>query len=236
LFSQAPSSLLEYLDDPYVIEYLKNNFKGEWKNKLKMMREGHVFQDMCQMKGEYNFTFSKWSPRRVHEEHEKLIRKNGLEQVSDIEIAWLKKLPIGNFHYKGYDVYLLNKESDIALEGYIMRHCVASYAKLVKRENYLVFSVRKGEKRISTIGINKWGTSLGSGIGLLNFENPEENPVYNSGLFVFNQHYGPSNTVITDKTLQEIPEFIEETLNQSDKDSNSYADVQLNQEIQVVNL
>ena len=90
---------------------------------------------------------------------------------------------------------LLDNAFDIADEGTCMNHCVGLYAGDVARGTYLVYSVRdmKGN-RLSTLGIR-----------------------IVEGKYVFNQHYGKCNSVVTD--VEQIA-IVESVLVKLNKESN----------------
>ena len=189
-----PTTLLNSSIDPEVALYLKNNFKGKWSKPGELRREIDMFSDTKRLS--YNM-FDKmylWSPRRVAEEHEKLVRKAYASKYSATTFKWADQLPIGAFCYGGYEVTPLLSAADIGMEGAAMRHCVGGYADLSANGEYLVFSVKKDGMRYSTIGMH---------MGL------------NKQMHVsFNQQYKRYNErLLPEDIANEIPKFIEEMIN-----------------------
>lgn len=189
-----PTTLLNFSIDPEIALYLKNNFKGKWSKLGELHREIDMFRDTKRLSHNMFDKMYLWSPRRVAEEHEKLVRKAYASKYSATTFKWADQLSIGAFCYGGYEVTPLLNAADIGMEGSAMSHCVGGYANLSADGEYLVFSVKKDGMRYSTIGMH---------MGL------------NKQMHVsFNQQYKRYNErLLPEDIANEIPKFIEEMIN-----------------------
>jgi hypothetical protein len=89
----------------------------------------------------------QWSYKRWEEEHNRLTKDFLTKQYSDKTFT-----EVVVYEEDGYTFTLLNNQLDIATEGKIMRHCVASYTGQAIRGKYAVFRVEgKGER--ATLGL-----------------------------------------------------------------------------------
>lgn len=87
----------------------------------------------------------QWSYLRMREEHERATRELLRQRYSDKKFAreW-------TFSDSGYTAVQLVSQADIATEGAIQHHCVASYAGEAARGKYFVFRI-EGKER-ATLG------------------------------------------------------------------------------------
>lgn len=203
--------------------YAAKHYRGKW-NKLKLNntelnRDFHTYNDLVRMKGGHGnyraiLETINWSPRRVKEEHENLIRIEIAKKYSTDSFKWLENFPIKRFESNGFTSELLMSPAEIGNEGVIMNHCVGSYAKNVEEMNYLIFSVKDSAgMRYSTIGVNvtfykpisifenKNSTDLLPGEAVLvgpdaYFVKPTEPGA--KFKFIPNQHYKAFNQVVRD--------------------------------------
>lgn len=226
-----PTSLLKHGYSTQASMFLAANMKGKWAKQKELDPIEHLFTDTVRMmtRHENEVTLAridptKWSLRRLEEEHEKYTRMAYKATYTTDQFNWVKDVPIGPFSFEGYDVIPLFNAFDIGLEGNMMNHCVGSYAELSKAGDYLVFSVRKNGLRHSTIGMR---------MNLEYAQVPEYPPILSFNemknmkeqtfkvvprLFklsvTFNQQYMRYNKMLDPKDpANEIPNLIERTLN-----------------------
>lgn len=191
--SDIPSTLIPLAASLHeeVLLYLKKNFKGSWKDKKKMLFEGRLYSDSIQLAEQLGKKVNpKWSPRRMKEEHGKMIQEFNARKYSADVFEWTKGMP-KRIEHLGYVAALLDSRRAIADEGTAMGHCVAGYAEESANGNYLVYSVTKDGERSSTIGIHR----------------PRH---YDGGSFVedkhwqVQQHYGRFNARVDDEAEKAI--------------------------------
>lgn len=156
-----PSTLLKHKFTTNSLKFLMNNCKGKWAKYKELKEFDDLYSDTVRMMVRHENEDSlskidptKWSIRRLNEEHERYTRLAYKATYSADQFAWADDVHIGPFWYMGYEVIPLFNAYDIGLEGNAMNHCVGSYADLSKRGDYLVFSVRKDGIRHSTIGMH----------------------------------------------------------------------------------
>ena len=227
--NKVPTTLLSHQYPVEASLFIANNMKGKWAKQTELDPIEHLFTDTVRMMARHEneetllrIDPSKWSLRRLQEEHDKYSKLAYKATYSSDQFKWIKDVPIGPFSYKGYEVIPLFNAYDIGLEGSAMNHCVGSYADLSKRGDYLVFSVRKDGLRHSTIGmrmeleykkaykkqpLTKWDPDAKHG----EFEVID---VLHSVNVKFNQQYKRYNKMLDmDDPANEIPGFIERMLN-----------------------
>lgn len=103
----------------------------------------HLIRDTRRMVDDFN---PQWGYRRMREEHERATRDLLLKRHSDKKFTddWA-------YAEKGYTATLLTSKADIATEGAVQHHCVASYAGYAAKGDYAVFRI-EGKER-ATAGI-----------------------------------------------------------------------------------
>lgn len=177
--------------------YAKLQCKGGWSSPLTMQNIFITYQDTAEMRKRYDNKDSKamltWSTKRLNAEHEAYIKRSFIEKYSDKPFTWAEELGIGTFSYKGYEVTPLLSEMEIGVEGQAMQHCVGMYGSRSSRQEYLVCSVKKNGERYSTIGIRMYYSNLDLMIG-------------------FDQQYMKYNKRVEDPIVDEIPQFIIDSL------------------------
>ena len=89
----------------------------------EMIDLGDVIRDALRMMHASQIDAPDWSPRRWREEHDRLARESARRAASPKPFIepW-------SMSYGDYTATLLVSPADIAEEGAVMRHCVASYA------------------------------------------------------------------------------------------------------------
>jgi hypothetical protein len=204
--SNLPSTLLRMKEINYLnvdaIQYLANNFKGEWNNKHKMITEGRYFQEMAKMaKDQGKDVSTKWSVRRVKEEHDKLVVTANKKKYSTVPFIHLKDFKVKQIEHEGYVATLLESPYDIYAEGSYMGHCVGMYSSYVASDNYLVYSVTKNGERSSTIGINITKHER-------DVETVTGTEAIKTNHYTLQQQYGRFNKTVTDVHEKEIANLL----------------------------
>lgn len=118
----------------------------------------HLFWDTRQQADELGERFNpEWSIRKMKEKHQEFSRRILEKDFSAERFKWLegRNLPTTFAYAGGYTATLLQSPFEVAEEGSAMRHCVASYISWCQKGRYLVYSIRKGEERSSTLGIDQ---------------------------------------------------------------------------------
>lgn len=114
------------------------------KEMMEFIRTQHIVRDTRDMLGAlFN---EEWSLARMEREHADAVKDLARKQYSDkrFAAAW-------SFSEEGFTATLLTSKLDIATEGAVQHHCVASYAKHAARGAYAVFRI-EGKER-ATAGI-----------------------------------------------------------------------------------
>ena len=83
-----------------------------------------------------------WSVRRLGREHDRLARAAILTETDPTPFTEPQTLHAGDFRFTR-----LISAADLALEGHVMRHCIASYAEAARRDEIAVFRVEGADKR-----------------------------------------------------------------------------------------
>lgn len=110
-----------------------------------------------------------WSYRRWNEAHNEFTRNFYTKKYSSKPFT-----EVVSYEEGPYTFTLLNSQSEIAIEGSTMRHCVGSYADKASRGNYAVFRVTGKEKATLGVGIRH-------------------------GVAEFDQCYGVANSQVSDE-------------------------------------
>jgi hypothetical protein len=188
---------LHYQVVPDELRYIAMHYKGSWSNKKVVSDAGHLFRDTKRMADQLGLHVDvRWTPRRMKEEHDKMFSELNARRYPKTQFESTKNILVKEFNAGEYSAHLLESAFDIAEEGNSMGHCVAGYSGSVRDGEYLVYSVRKGGERSSTLGIHigEWGK--------------DKTPYY-----MFNQHYAKYNRRVTDETEASIPQKILDLLN-----------------------
>jgi hypothetical protein len=113
-----------------------------------------MIRDTARMANQLGFDINYgWSLKRWQKEHD-LAAKETLKQ----KFCPKPFTEAVNYSVDGYSFTLLNSKLDIATEGSIMHHCVASYADRASESSCHVFRVEGNER--ATLGVSDNGTSL----------------------------------------------------------------------------
>lgn len=209
--ADLPSTLIQY--SGYIgstaLIYLKNNFKGSWKDFDKMVRESRIYTDTARLAEQLGEKMNpKWSPRRIHEEHNRMSRELNARKFSPKPFEWTVNLP-HEIEHEGYKATLLNSRLLIAEEGTAMGHCVAGYAEQVARGDYLVYSVTKDGERSSTVGLY---------LHQISHEKIGEPKPVQIRTWKLQQHYGKYNEYLKEEAEKQIGNKIVAALNLKEKE------------------
>lgn len=121
------------------------------RDKMSFRQTIHLITDTRSMLGDaFN---PEWSYARMKREHDDAVKAENAKRYSSKSFAepW-------SYSADGYTATLLTSPLDIANEGRLMRHCVASYAKLAAKGSYAVFEI-DGKER-ATLGVKR--TNIGA--------------------------------------------------------------------------
>jgi PcfJ-like protein len=141
-------------------------------------RTHHLIQDTQRMARQLGEEVNrKWSLKRWNEEHDRMTKEVTAKKYSSNDFAEVVVYEEGPYTFT-----LLTNQRDIAIEGTVMKHCVASYAMAAARGNYAVFKV-EGKER-ATLGLRK-PTGMGS-------------TMLGMGLY-FDQCYGQFNSMVSEE-------------------------------------
>jgi len=152
----TPSTLLKTVGNmsSKYSDYLITNFKGKWKDKKLVWDQIILFRDTQIMAREFDMPFDpKWTPRRMKEEHDKLVKIDHDRKYSPEPMDAVKDIQPERLEHNGFVATLLKNAREIGDEGSCMNHCVGMYSRYVQAGIYLVYSVTKNGERTSTIGI-----------------------------------------------------------------------------------
>ena len=97
-------------------------------------------------------TLSKRSTKNVLALHDALRQESMSRTAPSKDINWVSKYGNINTNVKDYTFTIYNTTGDIVKEGIDMRHCVGCYSNSVLVSKYLVISIRKDGKKVSTLG------------------------------------------------------------------------------------
>lgn len=92
------------------------------------------------------------STKNVLALHDTLVQEGMSRRKPSKDIEWVSKYDGVDTNVKDYTFTIYNTTGDIVREGVDMRHCVGCYSDSVLNNNYLVISVRRGGKKVSTLG------------------------------------------------------------------------------------
>ena len=173
-----PSALLHTgLTDWGVIEWAKEKrvctkLGKKWTRYRHYIKDSYLLAERLGKpltKKDFPETLDGW--KETHDTLKKEVNalqysKNKWPHISELKWAYDPSL--------GFDVVLYDNAFDILTEGKEMHHCVAGYAEMVGKKKYLVFSIRKGGERHSTLGVR----------------------ITESGLYMFDQHYKKYNQAL----------------------------------------
>jgi hypothetical protein len=181
------------------IDWFLNNYKGhttldQRSERLRMMT---IYKDTQRMSVQLGEDFNpKWSYRRISEKHEEFTRAIHRRHYSDDVFPWTTLLPeeVKKVEHEDYTATLLDNALAIREEGDSMGHCVGSYAVRSSNADYMVYSITKGDERVSTLGINVDN----------HISKEEHKPRALRGGYRFNQHYGKYNSYVTDEDVKTL--------------------------------
>jgi hypothetical protein len=200
-----PTSLLKginsiYQVDTAALKHLAMHYKGQWNNKKKMQEASRLFLDTKLMANQLGLVVdARWTPRRLKEEHDRMFAELNAKRYPKTPFEVTKNIRVKELKVGEYTAHILESAFDIAEEGNAMGHCVAGYSRLVSEGRYLVYSIKKGDERSSTLGvtIKDWEA--------------DKKPYY-----MKNQHYGKYNRRVTDEVEASIPNKILDLLNKKE--------------------
>lgn len=127
----------------------------------KICHISSVVEDTMMMAEEIMYkTNPDWSWKRWQEEHTIVTRKRRAAEFCDKEIL------VGVYRYLHREVLselgdkatLLTSALDVALEGDVMGHCVAGYARGCTRGEYVVYHIELTDGTVGTLGCTVVGT------------------------------------------------------------------------------
>lgn len=214
-----PSSLLKSKlnHHPYEALKLAKEELGISYEAMKSSREVRVilqeFFDTKRMLQDEGMEFNpNWSYRRLKEEHTAASRRqqevyHNRESQRNAKYAELMKIDFSTLHAglipyefdSGVKAVPLLSVKEVQSEGSAMHHCVGSYANDCAQGGYVVYSLEKDGQK-STLGIIV-------------------SKVDDHKMFMFNQHYGKCNALITDKDVLIAGTEIVKYLNTAHKES-----------------
>lgn len=182
-----------------VLRFIAHNFKGKWCKGKELYLDLNIFRDTQRMAERLGETVNyKWSPRRVREEHDRMVNEINAQKYSPKPFPVFEGMKLPCLEYKGYIATPLVSAKAIADEGTAMGHCVAGYVDAVREGRYLVYSVTKDGARSSTIGMRR-GYKMNS----------------QDSRWEFNQHYARYNRLVEDENEREIAGMVLARLNAS---------------------
>lgn len=196
LYRQARSlgSLEEFVD---AAEYCALNYKGRWGDKRIMYRVILTFLEtsraLARLGRKVN---SKWSPRRLKEEHDDAAVELTNQSYPNVRFEWIDAwhMPTTFTHPSGYTAKVLVTEREIGVEGKAMGHCVGFYAKQSAAAGYVVVSISEPNgSRHSTLGLTRDSYS---------------------GMVAFQQHYMSYNNPVECQSAKEFALQITNRINQ----------------------
>lgn len=214
-----PSSLLKskLKHHPHEALKLAKEELGISYESMKSSREVRVilqeFMDTKRMLQDEGVEFNpNWSYRRLKEEHTAASRRqqevyNNREAQQNANYLEPLKVDFSNLHTglipyefdSGVKAVPLLSVKEVQAEGSAMHHCVGSYANDCAQGCYVVYSLEKDGQK-STLGIIV-------------------SKVDDRKMFMFNQHYGKCNALITDKDVLVAGTEIVNYLNTAHKES-----------------
>lgn len=203
-YAEVPTTLLKQsrLSGASVdlMKHLTLHYKGQWNcvsKNTETLQVVHLFRDTERMAGHLGKVVNPvWTPRRLKEEHDKFAKDINAKRYSKDEFVSVKDIKHKEVKHQDICATLLNNAFDIAEEGTAMNHCVGMYGYSVARGTYLVYSIRDNDgNRLSTLGINIY---------------KDNNPLIR---FIFNQHYGKCNSVVTCEKQKYLADYLIELLN-----------------------
>lgn len=167
----------------------------ETKGKVKHIPRGsywmNCYRDTKRMALSLGKTFNdKWTPEKMESKHQEYVRAINALKYSSTPFNHLKSFPVDNLTHGCFTATLCKSPLLVREEGDAMHHCVGSYADLVAQGKYLVYSIRKGDNRSSTLGIRVDGDK-----------------------YTFNQHYGHCNAPVNDEDEIKLSATILKQLN-----------------------
>lgn len=139
---------------------MKHYAKGTTKALNEESRKiFNTYHDTRSMAMRLNQPFNpEWSVRRMHEEHERLVRdqqailRKRQEEHSKIKFTDFQNLP--TIKYNDVIATPLITASEVIDEGQRMKHCVGGYSNACINGTYVVYSLDKNGKK-STLGISR---------------------------------------------------------------------------------
>jgi|26BtaG_2_1085354.scaffolds.fasta_scaffold08542_4 hypothetical protein len=176
------------------INWFLSNYKSRTTldNKPERIRMMNIFIDTQSMATQLGEEFNpKWSYRRMEEQHEKFTQAIHRRKYSDQPFPWMELLPeeVKEVEYKGYKAMLLDNALAIRDEGSAMHHCVGGYTQRCAKAMYMVYSITKDGKRVSTLGIRVDQRAPTHSLSQKNL----------IGGYRLNQHYGYCNSHVSDE-------------------------------------
>ena len=192
--ARSLGSLEEFVD---AIEYCALNYKGQWGNPTPMYRVILTFLEtsraLARLGRKVN---SKWSPRRLKEEHDNAAVELTNQSYPNVRFGWIDAwhMPTTFAHPSGYTAKVLVTEREIGVEGKAMGHCVGFYAKKSADAGYVVVSISEPNgSRHSTLGLTRDSYS---------------------GMVAFQQHYMAYNNPVECQSANEFALQITNRINQ----------------------
>jgi hypothetical protein len=125
------------------------------RNKMTKIIDTKRMADQLGVK----FNIWKYDIDSFEKVHDLFTQKINEQMYSPEPIKCLDSIEDKYLKVGSYEIELLDSRYAIHQEGVEMRHCVGSYAGNVAQGEYLVYSIKKDGKRVSTLGLNKGRSS-----------------------------------------------------------------------------
>lgn len=192
--ARRSGSLEEFVD---ATEHCALNWKGQWGNQRTMYRVILFFIETSRaLAGLGRKVNSKWSYRRLREEHDDAAAGITNQKYPNVRFGWIDAwhMPTTFTHPSGYTAKVLVTEREIGVEGKAMGHCVGFYAKKSANAEYVVVSISEPNgSRYSTLGLTRDSSS---------------------GIVAFQQHYMAYNNPVECQSAKEFALQITNRINQ----------------------
>lgn len=152
-FDQVPSSYYKKFSSNYYAYYF-------WKNKIPKSDWERMKMEIGDLPRSTELKWLNWTPRRIHEEHEKMIREQTNRRLrgrspKTFEIFKKNKEYPKTVESDGFKAELLTSALDLAKEGIEMKHCVGSYDYHVKNGQYIIYSISGKERSTLSISVGE---------------------------------------------------------------------------------
>lgn len=186
------------------------------RSKITRIRDTYV---MAEQLGE-KFNIWKHTIDNFEIEHDRFTKMIQERRYSPEPIECLSEITEKYIKFGDYEVELLDSRYKIHEEGQEMKHCVGGYCETVARGGYLVYSIKKDGKRVSTLGLKRshrtyTKTTLPPVTEemMRNRELAYNLEIKKLPVWDFNQHYGFANTQLESMTQVFLADLLISRLN-----------------------